>query len=142
MGRLLPTVGFTFDTALAVGRMILDGFLDRYPNLKLIAAHGGGTLPYLAGRMDLFFEQRTPPAERKIAEPPSTYLARIHYDSIVFQPTALKLVLEMGGAGQVMFGTDYPHPADIPLLLALVDDLPAKDAAAVKGGNATRLFGL
>jgi aminocarboxymuconate-semialdehyde decarboxylase len=40
-------VGFMFDTTLAVERMIFDGFLDRYPNLKLIAAHGGGALPYL-----------------------------------------------------------------------------------------------
>ena len=56
LGRLLPTAGFTFDTTLAISRMILDGFLDQYPNLSIIASHGGGTLPYLAGRLDLFFE--------------------------------------------------------------------------------------
>lgn len=142
VGRLLPTVGFTFDTALAVGKMILDGFLDRYPNIKVIAAHAGGTLPYLAGRMDLFFEQRTPPSERKISEPPSKHLARLYYDSITFQPTSLKLCLEMGGPDHVMFGTDYPHPADIPLLLGLVNDLPADQRDAVAGGTAMKLFKL
>ncbi len=142
MGRLLPTVGFTFDTSLAIGHMILDGFLNRYPNLDLIAAHGGGTLPYLAGRMDLFFDQRMPPEERKTADPPSHYLGRIYYDSIVFQPTALRLLVEMGGAGRVMFGTDYPHPTDMPFLLGLTDDLPADQAVAVRGANARRLFAL
>ncbi len=142
LGRLLPSVGFTFDTSLAISRMILDGFLDRYPNLSIIAAHGGGTLPYLAGRLDLFFEKRFRPEDKKIAEPPSQHLSRIYYDSIVYQPTCLKLCIEMGGPERVLFGTDYPHPAEIPFLMAMVDDLPADQTAAVRGGNALRLIKL
>ena len=53
---LASTVGFMFDTTLAITRMIFDGFLDRYPNLKIIAAHAGATAPYLAGRMDRSWE--------------------------------------------------------------------------------------
>ena len=49
---LVPPVGFMIDTTLAVSRMILSGFFDRFPNLKIIASHGGATLPYLAGRLD------------------------------------------------------------------------------------------
>ncbi len=142
LGRLLASVGFTFDTSLAIGRMVLEGFLDTYPNLTLIASHGGGNLPYLASRMDLFFEQRMPAAERKISEPPSAHLGRIYYDSIVYQPTCLKLCVEMGGPAHVLFGTDYPHPADIPILMELADALPADQSRAIKGGNARRLFGL
>ena len=142
LGRLLPSVGFTFDTSLAISNMIMDGFLDQYPNLSIIASHGGGTLPYLAGRLDLFFEKRYRPEERKIAEPPSQHLGRIYYDSIVYQPTCLKLCVEMGGPERVLFGTDYPHPANIPYLMDLVDDLPRDQVAAVKGGNAVRLFKL
>ncbi len=141
MGRLLPVVGFTFDTSLAVGRMVLDGFLDRYADLKLIACHAGGTLPYLAGRLDLFFNKRIPPEERKIAELPSEHLRRIYYDSITFHPLALKLLIDVGGADKVMFGTDYPHPADIPFLRGIVEDLPADQAKAVLGENARRVFG-
>jgi len=142
LGRLRASIGFTFDTSLAIGRMVMEGFLDAYPNLTLIASHGGGNLPYLASRMDLFFEQRTPAAERKISEPPSAHLGRIYYDSIVYQPTCLKLCVEMGGAAHVLFGTDYPHPADIPRLMELADGLPADQSRAIKGGNARRLFGL
>ncbi len=141
MGRLLPVVGFTFDTSLAVGRMVLDGFFDRYTKLKLIACHAGGTLPYLAGRLDLFYNKRIPPKERKIAELPTEHLRRVYYDSITFHPLALKLLIDVGGADKVMFGTDYPHPADIPFLRGLVDDLPADQAKAVLGENARRVFG-
>lgn len=52
--NLAPSIGFTFDTSLAIARCIYDGFLDRYPRLKLIAAHGGGALPYLVGRLDIW----------------------------------------------------------------------------------------
>jgi aminocarboxymuconate-semialdehyde decarboxylase len=51
--QLTAPIGFTFDTSLAVARCIYDGFFDRYPNLKLIASHGGGALPYLVGRLDI-----------------------------------------------------------------------------------------
>src|SRR5690606_18435980 len=67
---LVPPVGFTFDTTLAVSRMILDGFFDRYRNLKLIASHGGGTLPYIAARLDRCHE-KIPSASAVIAEAPS-----------------------------------------------------------------------
>jgi len=141
MGRLLPVVGFTFDTSLAVGRMVLDGFFDRYTKLKLIACHAGGTLPYLAGRLDLFYNKRIPPEERKISELPTEHLRRIYYDSITFHPLALQLLIDIGGADKVMFGTDYPHPADIPFLKGAVEDLPADQAKAVLGENARRVFG-
>ena len=140
LGRLLASVGFTFDTSLAIGRMVLDGFLDTYPDLTLIASHGGGNLPYLAGRMDLFFEQRTPEAEKKITEPPSAHLGRIYYDSIVYQQTCLQLCVEIGGPDHLLFGTDYPHPTNIPTLMDLVETLPVDQAKAVKGQNAIRLF--
>jgi hypothetical protein len=54
--QLTASIGFTFDTSLAVARMIYDGFFDRYPKLKIIASHGGGALPYLIARMDQCFD--------------------------------------------------------------------------------------
>lgn len=142
LGRLLPTVGFTFDTSLAVGRMVLDGFLDRYPNLAIIACHAGGTLPWLAQRMDLFFEARTPPEERKIAGLPSEHLRRLYYDSITFERLGLEMTLEVGGPDHLMFGTDYPHPSDIPRLKAAVEALAEPVRNKVFSANAERLFGL
>jgi predicted TIM-barrel fold metal-dependent hydrolase len=58
--NLIPPVGFMFDTTLAFAHMIFSGFLDKYPNLKLIAAHAGAALPYLAGRFDICHEKILP----------------------------------------------------------------------------------
>jgi aminocarboxymuconate-semialdehyde decarboxylase len=138
---LMPGLGFMFDTTLGVARMVLDGFFDRYTSLKIIAAHGGGYLPYVAGRIDMFFDQDTL-IEKKIDRHPSTYLEAIWYDSIVYNPGALDLCLEISGPDKVMFGTDLPMPADVDTLYALVDRLPADQAAAIRAGNARKLFGL
>ena len=140
--NLIASVGFMFDTSLAVSRMIFDGFLDRYPSLKLIAAHGGGTLPYLAGRLDICFEQM-PACREKISQKPSAYLKRIYYDSVVFQQDSLELALKVGGEDNVLYGSDYPHNiGDMKGCLARVDALPAAQRDAVRGGNAMRIFRL
>jgi aminocarboxymuconate-semialdehyde decarboxylase len=138
---LMPGVGFMFDTTLCIARLILDGFLDRYTNLKIVAAHGGGYLPCVAGRIDMFFAQETL-VEAKIDGPPSRYLDAIWYDCVVCNPGALALCLEVSGPGQVMFGTDLPMTADVDTLYAVVDRLPADQAAAIRAGNARRLFEL
>jgi aminocarboxymuconate-semialdehyde decarboxylase len=79
---LVPPIGFMIDTTVAFSRMILSGFLDTYPNVKLIASHGGGTLPYLAGRLDRCHEM-IPACAEAIKDKPSTYLQRIWYDTVV-----------------------------------------------------------
>jgi len=80
---LVPSAGFPFDTTIAFARLFLDGFLDRYPRLKLIAAHGGGALPYLAARLDRCHEQ-LPAAGAKTKTRPSDYMRRIYYDAVVY----------------------------------------------------------
>jgi aminocarboxymuconate-semialdehyde decarboxylase len=140
--NLIASVGFMFDTSLAVSRMIFDGFFDRYPDLKLIAAHGGGTLPYLAGRLDICFDNM-PACREKISRKPSAYLKRIFYDSVVFQQESLELAINVGGADKVLYGSDYPHNiGDMKGCLARVDALPPEQRDAVRGGNAMRIFNL
>ncbi|MDH5345636.1 MAG: amidohydrolase [Gammaproteobacteria bacterium] len=139
---LVPPIGFMIDTTLAIARMILDGFLDRYPNLKIIASHGGGTLPYLAGRLDRCHEM-IPACAEKISEKPSTYLERIWYDAVVYAENALELCLDVAGAGNVLYGSDYPHNiGDMAGCLSRVNTLAPDVAAQVRGGNARRIFGL
>ena len=140
---LVPPVGFTFDTTLAVSRMIFDGFFDRYPSLKLIAAHGGGTLPYIAARLDRCHE-KLPACSAVVEQRPSEYLKRIYYDAVVYAPSALKLCLEVAGSDErVLYGSDYPHNiGDMAGCLARVDALPAASARKLRGGNAERLFNL
>lgn len=140
--NLIASIGFMFDTSLAFARIFFDGFLDRYPNLKLIASHAGGTLPFLVGRLDQCFDNmnacRTTTQTR-----PSEYLRRIYYDAVTYRPEALKLALEVGGDDKVMYGSDYPHNiGDMVGCLKRVDGLPQGQRDAVRGGNARRIFGI
>jgi aminocarboxymuconate-semialdehyde decarboxylase len=122
--------------------MIFDGFLDRYPNLKIIAAHGGGTLPYIAGRLDICFDNM-PACRERIRERPSSYLKKIYYDSVVFQQESLELALKVGGEDNVLYGSDYPHNiGDMKGCLARVDALQPATRDKVRGANAQRIFRL
>jgi aminocarboxymuconate-semialdehyde decarboxylase len=138
----VASVGFTFDTTLAISRMIHDGFLDRYRKLKIIAAHAGGYLPYIVGRLD-FCHKNMPPARVKISQPPSTHLRRIYYDSVTFTQEALEMCIKVGGVEHVMYGSDYPHNiGDMKGCLARVDALSTRRRRLVRGVNARRIFGL
>jgi len=140
MYNLIASTGFMFDTTLAVSRMIFDGFFDRYPKLKLIASHGGGTLPYIAGRLDIC-HANMPACRERISALPSTYLRKIFYDSVVFQQESLELAVKVGGVDKVLYGSDYPHNiGDMKGCLARVDALPPAVRDAVRGGNAMRIF--
>jgi len=134
------SVGFIADTTLAFTRIIFDGFLDLYPNLKLIASHGGGALPYLVGRFDKGDEVEIP-SRRKVKARPSEYLKRIYYDCITYHPEALKFLISIVGADRVLFGTDYPHQVhDIKGSMRNTELLPAGQCQAIREGNARRIF--
>ena len=140
---MVPPIGFMFDTTLAFTRIILSGFLDKYPNLKLIAAHGGATLPYLAGRLDRCHEM-IPACASVIQDKPSEYLKRIWYDTVVYDQRALEMCIAVAGsADRVLYGSDYPHNiGDMEGCLARVDALPAAQAKRVRGAAARELFKL
>jgi aminocarboxymuconate-semialdehyde decarboxylase len=140
---LVPPIGFMFDTTLAIARMIFDGFIDRYPNLKLIAGHGGATLPYLAGRMDQCY-RNIPACAEVIRELPSTYLKRIYYDSVVYERDALDLCIKVaGGADNVMYGSDYPHNiGDMSGCLSRVNSFDPDTASRISSKTAERIFKL
>ena len=103
-----PIVGFMFDTTLAVARMCFDGVFRDLPDIRWIVAHLGGAVPYLMERMDNgwrdFAECRA-----KIDDLPSTYLKRLYYDTVNFNPHMLTMVREMIGADHMVMGSDYPH---------------------------------
>jgi aminocarboxymuconate-semialdehyde decarboxylase len=137
---LATPIGFMVDTTLAFARLILSGFFDRYPNAKLIAPHGSGTLPYLSGRLDRSYET-IPACRAAIKAPPSTYLRRMFYDTVMYEPRALEMCVAVGGADKVLYGTDFPHNVgDMKGILALVRGLPADQARKVAGENARRIF--
>ena len=136
------SVGFIADTTLAFTRIIFDGFLDLYPNLKLIASHGGGALPYLVGRFDKGDEVEIP-SRRRIKARPSEYLKRIWYDCITYHPVALQFLISIVGPNRVLFGTDYPHQVhDMKGSMANTALLPAEICHAIREGNARAIFKL
>jgi aminocarboxymuconate-semialdehyde decarboxylase len=103
-----PIVGFMFDTTLAVARMCYDGMFKDFPEIRWIVAHLGGAVPYLMERMDNgwrdFVECRA-----KIDELPCTYLTRLYYDTVNFNPHMLMMVRNMIGTDRMVMGSDYPH---------------------------------
>jgi aminocarboxymuconate-semialdehyde decarboxylase len=138
--QLTASIGFTFDTSLAVARMIFDGFFDRYAHLKIIASHGGGALPYLIGRLDQCFEH-IPACRVKVSEKPSLCARRIWADSVVFTDDALAMAVRVFGPDRVLYGSDYPHTIGDPIgCLARVDRLPKGVRGRVRSGNAERIF--
>jgi aminocarboxymuconate-semialdehyde decarboxylase len=141
--NLIPPVGFMFDTTLAFAHMIFSGFIDKFPNLKLIAAHAGAALPYLAGRLDICHE-KIPACSAVIKEKPSSYLKRIYYDTVVYEQAALQLCIKVAGStDNVLYGSDYPHNiGDMTGCLARVNALPSGQAKQIAGKNAERIFKL
>ncbi|MFZ9967934.1 MAG: amidohydrolase family protein [Steroidobacteraceae bacterium] len=136
------SVGFMFDTTLAITRMIFEGFFDQFPNLKLIASHGGGTLPYLVGRFEKGDEVEIP-SRRQMKNKPTDYLRHIHYDCITYDPKPLQYLVSVVGEGQVLFGTDWPHQVhDTKGSFANTAMLPDSTCRAIRGTNACRVFGL
>jgi aminocarboxymuconate-semialdehyde decarboxylase len=138
--QLTASIGFTFDTSLAIARMLYDGFFERYLDLKIIASHGGGAIPFLIGRLDQCFEH-IPACRAKVQDKPSLYLRRVYADSVVFTDDALAMAVRSFGSDNVLYGSDYPHTIGDPLgCLARVDRLPDGVRERVRGGNAERIF--
>jgi aminocarboxymuconate-semialdehyde decarboxylase len=110
-GGLINVIGNPLETTIALSHMIFEGTFDRFPGLKLCAAHGGGYLPSYAARSDagcVTFPDRCAAVPIKLK--PTEYLKRLYYDSIMFTPEALTYLAQQVGAGQIMMGTDYPFP--------------------------------
>ena len=136
------SVGFMFDTTLAITRMIFEGFFDQYPNLKIIASHGGGTLPYLIGRFEKGDEVEIP-QRRQMKRKPSDYLRHIYYDSITYNLGALQYLVSVVGAEHVMLGTDWPHQVhDTKGAFTNTAALPQAQCDAIRGTNALRVFNI
>ena len=136
------SVGFMFDTTLAVTRMIFDGFFDLYPNLKLIASHGGAALPYLVGRFEKGDEVELP-QRRKMQAKPTDYLRHIYYDCITYDLRALEYLVSIVGADRVMFGTDWPHQVfDTAGAIANTASLSKDNCDDIRHRNAEKVFGI
>ena len=141
---LMPLVGFLHDTTLAAASLVFAGVPERFPKIRWALCHLGGTIPYLAERLDRGFHAFRD-CRANIQREPSSYLKQFYYDTVNFSQGALKLAIDFAGADHILAGSDYPHQiGSIPSMLDAIAKLPVSDAErqGIYGGNAAKLLGI
>jgi aminocarboxymuconate-semialdehyde decarboxylase len=141
--RLVALVGFLHETTVAITRLVFSGIFQRWPGLKLVLSHLGGTMPYLAERIDLGYWVY--PECQHLPYPPSETLKQFHMDTIPHSPNALAFAAEFAGVDKLLLGSDYPHQiGDLVGAVQTIEGLaiPNEDKAKILGENTARLLKL
>jgi aminocarboxymuconate-semialdehyde decarboxylase len=135
-------VGLPFETTMAGAALVFGGVIERYPDINFCLCHGGGFVPYQAGRFVHAFDVRAEPKARLQGSPEAS-LARLYYDTIVHSPRALKFLIAAAGPEQVLLGSDYPFDMGELDCVARVNALAIArtDRDAVLGRRANELLG-
>jgi aminocarboxymuconate-semialdehyde decarboxylase len=140
---MVNTVGNPMEEVIAANHPILGGVLDRHPGLRIKIVHGGGFYPLLIGRLDHAWKHR-PELRKLTAEAPSADLKRMWYDTMVFEPAILRMLVSLVGAERVMLGSDYPFDmGDLdPLGMLESCGFSAEDTAQIASRTARDFFRL
>jgi aminocarboxymuconate-semialdehyde decarboxylase len=137
-------IGNPLETTVAASHLIFDGVMERHPKLKIVLPHAGGYLAHYWARMDHAWKAR-PDCHTIIKKKPTSYLEKFYFDTITFDRTMLKNMIERYGAERVVLGTDYPYDMGMEHPVEFIDGvkgLSSKDKARIMGGNAARLLGI
>lgn len=136
-------VCFPGDIGLAAASMITGGIAERHPKLKIAFSHGGGVMSILLPRL-VHAWKNVPKARESLRESPAVAAKRFYYDQLVFDPNAIRFLIDTFGKSQICVGTDYPFAmGDFEPMKTL--ESAALDAAtreAITAGNAKRFLGL
>jgi aminocarboxymuconate-semialdehyde decarboxylase len=134
-GGLGNTIGNPLETTVFLSHLIFEGVLDRFPGLRICAAHAGGYLPSYLGRSDA--RCRRGPGGDCPNKAPSEYFKReLLIDTMIFHDEGLRHLVAEVGVGQIVYGTDYPF--DWPVGIDFVLNAPFladADKTAILGGN-------
>ena len=141
--HLKNLIGNPLETTLAIAALIFGGVLDRLPDAKLCFAHAGGYSVLGVGRFDQGYHERSD--TREIATGlPSEYLKRLYFDSIIFSERALRHIVDVVGASQIVLGSDYPADMGTTDPVGFIEScstLDVKEKHAILGGNLEGLIG-
>ncbi len=143
--RLIPIIGFTVDTSLALFRLVFSGILERIPNLKIVVAHTGGVFPYLRGRIEIGFNAY-PECKVNISSPPSFYFKKnVWVDTVCYDEDLLMSTYSFLGPDRILLGTDFPHQiSDMASAVGRIRGLKIQDREKEKilSENTSRLLKL
>jgi aminocarboxymuconate-semialdehyde decarboxylase len=136
---LVNAVGRLNDTNVAVARLLFSGHLTRYPGVNLLLSHGGGALPFALGRL----QRNHTISQGKVADPIEGF-RRLYFDTVLFDPRALRYLVDMVGAERVMLGSDHPFPIgdDEPVKVVENTPLTRAEREAILATNAARIFSI
>ena len=142
--HLPNTIGNLADRAVTFASFVFGGVMDRYPNLRICLCHGGGYACYGIGRMDRGWQVR-PEARANIDHPPSAYLSRFYYDCLTHSEEGLRMLIDMVGIDQIVFGTDWPFDmcTDWPVSWLLgLESLSREEKDSILFANLERLLNI
>ena len=143
-GELSNVIGNPLETTVALSHLIFEGTLDKYPGIKICAAHGGGYLPSYIGRSDHCVEN-WPGVCKPGSKLPSEYLKQLYFDTLVYSTENLRHLIATVGADRLVVGTDFPFnmsEKDAVGQLLSVADVSEAEQQAILGGTAAKLLGI
>ena len=136
-------VGRPAESTVAIAGLIFSGVLERFQDLVLGMVHGGGYMPYQLGRWEKAYKVVPHIAGKNLSMPPTEYVKRLYFDSLVHIPQALSYLLELVGPSQVLVGTDYPYEMAERAPVKFIDSIPdlsPEDRVAILEGNMDRIL--
>ncbi len=138
---LVNLIGNPLDTTIAAACLVFGGVIDRYPGIRFLMVHGGGFVPYQAGRFRHGWQVRPEP-RATLKTPPDAALDRLYFDTIVHSQPALEFLVSSAGAARVLLGSDYPYDMGAPDCVRQVRalSLAEPDKATILGGAARALL--
>jgi aminocarboxymuconate-semialdehyde decarboxylase len=139
---LWNSAGQSIEEAKVMASLIYEGVMHRFPGLKVVIAHGGGYFPHYMGRMDRNHANRPDTVKNTGGRKPSEFLRAFHYDTCVYDPQVLKVLLERVGADRLVMGSDYPVGEKDPLRFIKESTSSEDQMRQICGGNAARLLKL
>lgn len=141
----IPLWGYTYETTIFFTRLVWNGVLDKFPDVKFIATHLGGFIPYQFERIDYAFRGYSREFGYKLSNPPSYYFRRIYYDAVNFHKPAVMEALMTFGSDRILLGTDYAHRVGDPKrAVPNIKELPIaeEDKEKILTGNARTVLGI